>query len=133
MTISKQNMNRNSPMRLSEPSMRLIAREEPEEPSVGSTTYWSGNSHSRMVLYSLLWAGSEFSIVVNHRNWARSQYDEFGFWKGESDALEEEYRSIWWVGEWEVMSGEMRIKFRWTDAIQDNSKTRLTELPHCLL
>lgn len=43
--------------------MRLIAKKEPEDPSVGSTTYWSGNSQSRILLYSFC-AGSAFSIIV---------------------------------------------------------------------
>lgn len=46
-----------------EPSTRLTAREEPEEPSVGSITYCSGNSHSRMRVYSF-WTESALSIII---------------------------------------------------------------------
>lgn len=47
-----------------EPSTQLIAKMEAEDPSVGSITYWSGNSHSRILLYSF-WAGSAFSIIIS--------------------------------------------------------------------
>lgn len=46
-----------------EPSTRLTAKDEPEEPSVGSITYWSVNSHSRIRVYSFC-TESALSIII---------------------------------------------------------------------
>lgn len=44
-----------------EPS-RFTTKQEPDDPSIGSATYWSGNSHNRIRLYNFR-AWSVFSII----------------------------------------------------------------------
>lgn len=54
-------------IRFMEPSARLIAKAEPLEPSVGSTTNWSGNSHSRIRVYSFC-PDSALSIIIYRKS-----------------------------------------------------------------
>lgn len=42
----------------------MTAKEEPQDPSVGSITYWSGNSHKRIRVYSFC-PDSALSIIIN--------------------------------------------------------------------
>lgn len=51
------------PISFIDPSARLISKHEPQDPSVGSTTYWYGNSQSRILVYSFC-EGSPFSIII---------------------------------------------------------------------
>ncbi|KAG5623188.1 hypothetical protein H5410_008406 [Solanum commersonii] len=51
------------PISFTDPSMQLISKHEPQDPSVGSTTYWSGNSQSRILVYNFC-EGSPFSIII---------------------------------------------------------------------